>query len=178
MDCAPGVVYAGGAFTTIAGAARANLAAVSLTAPAVATAWAPNANRPVNAIDRDGPYVFVGGAFNAIDGIRRPRLAMLLAAGSGPGPYLLPWRPRWYGVVHAIDARLEGLLAGGDAVPDLDDEEIDPVGRVAFYPRAGVPGRPGPPPIRTPPCGEASCRSTGARRWPVPNRRCTCSTPD
>ncbi len=99
----------------------------------------------MNAIDRDGPFVFVGGVFSAIDGIRRPRLAMLLASGSGPGPYLLPWRPRWYGVVHAIDARLEGLLAGGDAIPDLDDEEIDPVGRVAFYPRAGVPGRPGPP---------------------------------
>jgi hypothetical protein len=99
----------------------------------------------VNAIDRDGPFVFVGGVFSAIDGIRRPRLAMLLASGSGPGPYLLPWRPRWYGIVHSIDARLEGLLAGGDAVPDLDDEEIDPVGRVAFYPRAGVPGRPGPP---------------------------------
>ena len=145
VDRAPDVVYAGGEFTAMAGTARANLAALSLTSPATATAWAPNANRAVNAIDRDGPFVFVGGAFSAIDGIRRPRLAMLLAAGSGPGPYLLPWRPRWYGVVQALDARLEGLLAGGDAVPDLDDEEIDPVGRVAFYPRAGVPGRPGPP---------------------------------
>ena len=145
VDRGPDVVYAGGAFTAIAGAARANLAALSLTSPATATAWAPNANRAVNAIDRDGRFVFVGGSFSAIDGIRRPRLAMLLAAGSGPGPYLLPWRPRWYGVVHAVDARLEGLLAGGDAVPDLDDEEIDPEGRVAFYPRAGVPGRPGPP---------------------------------
>jgi hypothetical protein len=145
VDRAPNVVYAGGAFASMAGAARANLAALSLTAPATATAWAPNANRSVNAIDRDGPYVFVGGTFSAVDGLRRPRLAMLLAAGSGPGPYLLPWRPRWYGVVHAIDARLEGLLAGGDGVPDLDYEELDPVGRVAFYPRAGVPGRPGPP---------------------------------
>jgi hypothetical protein len=145
VDRAPDVVYAGGAFATIAGAARSNLAALSLTAPATATGWAPSANRPVHAIDRDGPYVFVGGAFSAIDGIRRPRLAMLLAWGSGSGPYLLPWRPRWYGVVHALDARLEGLLAGGDAVPDLDDEEFDPVGRLAFYPRAGVPGRPGPP---------------------------------
>ena len=102
-------------------------------------------NRPVNAIDRDGPFVFVGGAFSAIDGIRRPRLAMLLASGSGPGPYLLPWRPRWYGVVHAHRRAPRGPARRRRRRPDLDDEEIDPVGRVAFYPRAGVPGRPGPP---------------------------------
>ena len=49
--------------------------------------------------------------------------------------------------MHTLDARLEGLLAGGDAVPDLDDEEIDPVGRVAFYPARRGAGRPGPPTV-------------------------------
>ena len=148
LDLTPTLVYTGGLFTTIAGASRAHVAALALTAPATATGWQPNPNRAVNAIDRDGPYVFLGGAFSEIDGTRRPRLGVVIAAGTGPGPYLLAWRPRWYGVVHALDARLEGLLAGGEALPDLDDQEIDPVGRVAFYPRAGVPGRPGPP---TPP---------------------------
>jgi len=145
VNLAPQVVYAGGVFATIGGAARANVAAITLTAPATATGWQPNPDRAVNAIDRDGPYVFLGGAFRTVDGQFRPRLAAVLAAATGNGPYLLPWRPKWFGVVHALDARLEGLLAGGEALPDLDDQEFDPVGRVAFYPRAGVPGRPGPP---------------------------------
>ncbi len=138
-------VYAGGAFATIAGVPRANVAALNTSSPATATAWRPNPDRAVHAIDRDGPYVFLGGAFSTVDGHLRPRLANVLAAGTGAGPYLLPWRPKWYGVVHALDARLEGVLAGGEALPDLDDQEFDPVGRVAFYPRAGVPGRPGAP---------------------------------
>ncbi len=138
-------VYAGGAFTTIAGVARANVAALGLTTPVSATGWQPNPNRAVHAIDRDGPYVFLGGAFSTVDGLFRPRLANVLAAATGAGPYLLPWRPRWYGLVNALDARLEGVIAGGEALPDLDDQEFDPVGRVAFYPRAGVPGRPGAP---------------------------------
>ena len=138
-------VYAGGVFTSMAGAGRANVAALTLTSPAAVTGWAPNPDRAVNAIDRDGPYVFLGGAFRRVDGLFRPRLASVLSAATGAGPYLLPWRPRWYGIVHALDARLEGVLAGGEALPDLDDQEVDPVGRVAFYPRAGVPGRPGAP---------------------------------
>lgn len=145
LELQGGLLYVGGHFTTIAGTARAYAAALSVSVPATATGWAPNPNRAVLAIDRDGPYVFLGGAFSQVDGIARPRLAAVLAAGSGPGPYLLPWHPRWYGVVNTLDARLEGLLAGGEALPDLDDQEIDPVGRVAFYPRAGVPGRPGAP---------------------------------
>ncbi len=145
VNLGSGTAYAGGVFSTIAGVARANVAALGLTAPATATAWQPNPDRAVNAIDRDGPFVFLGGAFRTVDGHLRPRLAAVLAAATGSGPYLLPWRPKWYGVVHALDARLEGLLVGGEALPDLDDQEVDPVGRVAFYPRAGVPGRPGPP---------------------------------
>lgn len=145
VNLAPQTLYAGGLFANIAGTGRAHVAQLSLTAPATATGWTPNPDRAVNAIDRDGPYVFLGGAFTTVAGQPRPRLAALLANASGPGPYVLPWRPRWYGVVHALDARLEGLLAGGEALPDLDDQEIDPVGRVGFYPRAGVPGRPGAP---------------------------------
>lgn len=145
VNLGPQTVYAGGIFSAIAGVARANVAALGLTAPATATGWQPNPDRAVNAIDRDGPVVFLGGAFRTVDSIRRPRLAAVLAAATGAGPYLLPWRPRWYGVVNTLDARLEGLLVGGEALPDLDDQEFDPVGRVAFYPRAGVPGRPGPP---------------------------------
>ncbi len=138
-------LYAGGVFSTIAGVGRTNVAALRLTVPATATAWQPNPDRAVNAIGRDGPYVFLGGAFRTVDGHFRPRLAAVFAAATGSGPYLLPWRPKWYGVVQALDARLEGLLVGGEALPDLDDQEFDPVGRVAFYPRAGVPGRPGAP---------------------------------
>jgi hypothetical protein len=145
VNLAPQVLYAGGRFSTIAGSGRAHVAALTLTATATATAWQPNPDRAVFAIDRDGPSVFLGGAFTTMAGQPRPRLAAVRADATGVGPYLLPWRPRWYGVVHTIDARFEGVLAGGDALPDLDDQEFDPVGRVGFYPRAGVPGRPGPP---------------------------------
>ncbi len=145
VNLGPQTVYAGGSFSSMAGAARANVAALTLAAPAAVTGWQPDPDRAVHALDRDGPYVFLGGAFSTVAGVVRPRLAAVLAAATGAGPYLLPWRPRWYGVVHALDARLEGVLAGGEALPDLDDQEVDPVGRLAFYPRAGVPGRPGPP---------------------------------
>gem|GEM_PF-1375014 len=145
LNLAPQTVYAGGAFAIMAGSTRANVAALTVAAPAAVTGWQPNPDRAVHAIDRDGPYVFLGGAFSRVDGVVRPRLASVLSAATGAGPYLLPWRPRWYGVVHALDARLEGVLAGGEALPDLDDQEVDPVGRLAFYPRAGVPGRPGAP---------------------------------
>lgn len=138
-------VYAGGEFATMAGVARANVAALGQLTPATASAWQPNPDGAVHAVRRDGPLVFVGGAFRSVDGQRRPRLASVNALATGAGQYLRPWRPHWYGVVHALDARLEGVLAGGEAVPDLDDSEADPVGRLAFYPRAGVPGRPGPP---------------------------------
>lgn len=138
-------VYTGGAFATLAGAGRAHVGALALTSPATVTGWQPNPDGAVHAIDRDGPYVFLGGAFRTMAGQPRPRLAAVLAGATGAGPYLLPWRPKWYGVVHAIDARFEGVLAGGEALPDLDDQEFDPVGRVGFYPRAGVPGRPGAP---------------------------------
>jgi len=139
------LVYAGGAFATVAGVARANVAAIGQLTPATASTWQPNPDGAVHAVRRDGPLVFLGGAFRTVDGLPRPRLASVNALASATGQYLRPWRPRWYGVVHALDARLEGVLAGGEAVPDLDDSEADPVGRLAFYPRAGVPGRPGAP---------------------------------
>ena len=140
-----GVVYAAGGFTSIAGVPRAHVAALGTAAPAVASAWQPNPDRDVHVVRRDGPYVFLGGAFRTVDGVVRPRLASVLANAVNAEPYLLPWRPKWYGLVHTLDARLEGVLAGGEALPDLDDQEVDPVGRLAFYPRAGVPGRPGAP---------------------------------
>lgn len=140
-----GLLYAGGGFTSIAGVPRAHVAALGHAAPAVATAWQPNPDRDVHVVRRDGPFVFLGGAFRTVDSTVRPRLASVLAGAVNAEPYLLPWRPQWYGLVHTLDARLEGVLAGGEALPDLDDQEVDPVGRVAFYPRAGVPGRPGAP---------------------------------
>lgn len=85
----------------------------------------------------DAGVVFIGGHFRNVDGVRRPRLAGVLASASGSGPYLLPWRPRWFGNVLDLASAPDGLLAVGDALPDLDDQEIDPVGRAAFFPSGG-----------------------------------------
>ncbi len=144
LDLNGATLYAGGSFAIIAGAARDNVAALGLATPTAASDWQPNPDGPVNAIATEGPFVFIGGAFRRVDSILRPRLAGLLAAATGSGPYLIPWRPRWFGSVHDLDSAPDGLVAVGEALPDLDDQEPDPVGRAAFFPQAGagVPGAP------------------------------------
>lgn len=144
IDLVGATVYVGGAFNSIAGAPRTNVAALGTASPAAASEWQPNPDAAVNAIAVEGNVVFIGGRFRNVGAVLRPRLAAVLASATGPGPYLLPWRARWFGVVNDLVSAPDGLVAGGEALPDLDDQEPDPVGRVAFFPRpgAGLPGQP------------------------------------
>lgn len=164
-------VLAGGEFATIAGVTRTNVAALSVAAPVVASEWQPNPDGAVNALAVGGHIVFLGGRFGHIAGVPRPRLGAVLAAATGSGPYLLPWRPRWFGIVNSLHSASDGLVAGGDALPDLDDREPDPVGRVAFFPHPsiGVPGTPLDPTAEITPSG-VTIRWSPPIRGPRPLR--------
>lgn len=83
------VVYVGGSFSTASSpdrsqsAARANLAAFSLTTGALITSFRADTNGRVNALATDGTRLFVGGSFTQVGGTSRARLAAVsLASGA------------------------------------------------------------------------------------------------
>ncbi len=81
-------VYAGGDFYTIGGQARNFIAALDATT-GLATAWNPNADNLVSALEisADGQVVYAGGTFTNIGGQARSRFARLWAAtGLALGP--------------------------------------------------------------------------------------------
>ncbi|MEZ4210189.1 MAG: hypothetical protein R3B38_00495 [Patescibacteria group bacterium] len=68
-------LYVGGVFTTIGGASRTNLAAVS-TATGLATSFDPNMNGTVRALAADGSILYAGGQFTDVNsGTTRNRIA-------------------------------------------------------------------------------------------------------
>lgn len=67
------MVYAGGFFKTIGGAARSNLAA--LNPAGIATTWNPAPNNRVQALSAGGSKIHVGGQFSVIGGQNRPAYA-------------------------------------------------------------------------------------------------------
>jgi hypothetical protein len=62
-------VYAGGVFTTVGAApvARANFAALSVSAPATLATWAPNPNAAVNTLLLSDSRLYLGGDFTLVD---------------------------------------------------------------------------------------------------------------
>ena len=69
-------VYAGGNFTTIGGAGRNRIAALS-TASGTATTWNPDASATVKTLLLSNTKLYVGGAFTTIGGSARNRVAAL-----------------------------------------------------------------------------------------------------
>lgn len=84
----PSTVFLGGGFTSVRGSARNNLAAVSGTSvedttdTAVLLEWDPGADKVVRTIAK-GPNgnLFIGGHFNTIGGVNRPKIAQLTMDG-------------------------------------------------------------------------------------------------
>lgn len=75
-------LYIGGAFSTVGGKARANLAALSTLDGVAADNWNPGTNGTVNSLsvgDVD-TLVYAGGAFSTLDGTARARLGRLTAS--------------------------------------------------------------------------------------------------
>jgi uncharacterized repeat protein (TIGR01451 family) len=88
-----GSVYVGGTYTSVGGAARANLAKVSRSgAGTVDPNWNPGPNATVTSLAAStNGSVFVGGMFTAIGGLPRNYLARL--DGSGTGAANAGWNP-------------------------------------------------------------------------------------
>jgi hypothetical protein len=79
LAIADGVVYVGGAFTSVAGQPRNCLAAVRAV-EGTATAWNPAPNSVVQVVRVDGDLVYAGGYFTTIAGQTRNKAAALRAA--------------------------------------------------------------------------------------------------
>ncbi len=97
-------VYVGGEFESVAGSARANLAAID-TATATATAWAPNPDAAVGGVAIDGSTVYAAGYFSHAGGAARGGVVALDAAGAATS---------WTGPVFRGDVSVVG--AGGGTV--------------------------------------------------------------
>jgi len=105
-------VYIGGSFTTVGGAARANVAAVS-TKHVVVRKWHAHTKGRVDALVVTSTEVFMGGAFSKVDGRARASLA---AVGVGALAPLRAWAPRANAEVRALVLSPSGgrVFAGGD----------------------------------------------------------------
>jgi hypothetical protein len=105
-------VWVGGAFTTIGGASRSRLAAVSASSGSVRTTFSANASSTVYALERGGSNLYVGGAFGSIKGVANPRLA---AVDPASGAVRTAFRPAPNNTVQALvmSPKADRLYAGG-----------------------------------------------------------------
>ncbi len=93
-----GTLYAGGAFSSVNGVTRRNLAALDL-ATGAATDWDPDANGAVRALLLTaGGALYAGGEFTAIAGQSRSRLAALNSTTGAA----TAWNPGADGTVYAL----------------------------------------------------------------------------
>lgn len=133
-----GLLYIGGAFSSIGGQTRNNLAAVAGSDGSL-NAWDPDANAAVYAmvLSTDGTSLFVGGAFNtttlgtaAINGKSRDYLAKV---DSSTGAVDDGWTPAANGTVRTMEALGGSLMLGGDftTIDDIQRLYIANVGTVS-----------------------------------------------
>ena len=100
------ILYVGGVFTNIAGAAQSGLAAVDTSTGALLP-WSGNVEGEVYALALQNDHLIVGGTFSAIGGSARTNLAAVDAhTGS-----VLPWNPS----VTASNASTGSTLASVNA---------------------------------------------------------------
>lgn len=100
LEASAGVVYAGGAFTHVGGAARARLAALDGTAKVLSFDGA--LDKPVRALDAVDGSLYAGGDFLKAQGATRTRLAAYdLATGAVRGS----WTPAANGAVTSVEGR-------------------------------------------------------------------------
>jgi len=95
-------VYAGGTFTTAAGADR--LRAAAFTSAGALTAWDPRAEATVNTVALSGGTVMVGGDFTMLNGYPRRNAAAIRADGSVDPA----WNPSPNNTVYAVAASADG----------------------------------------------------------------------
>jgi outer membrane protein assembly factor BamB len=104
-------VYIGGEFTSLRNVvtgdvvSRARLAAFDRQTGELLPDWTPSASSQVRTIEAsaDGQRIFVGGTFNQVDGLSRPRVAAITSAGE----VVDDWRVQ-------VDRRLFDLAVVGE----------------------------------------------------------------
>ena len=127
IDVVNDTLYAGGEFSLAQGLARENGCAFDLKTGAV-TAWNPNTTLggpKISALRRVGPYVFIGGGFLNVGGIRQPQFAEVDAVTGA----LTTWRPNVSGDVRCMVRSGANLyIAGsfGGAAFSLTDRSLLP----------------------------------------------------
>src|SRR6185295_9768922 len=101
------VVYAGGLFPSVGGAARNFLAAVD--ASGALLPWNPNANSIVQSLAVSGTTIYAAGQFTQVGGLNRSRLAAIGADGAVSPT----WAPAANSLVYAVVVSGNTLYAGG-----------------------------------------------------------------
>ncbi|HEU4422900.1 MAG TPA: hypothetical protein VFR67_10260 [Pilimelia sp.] len=127
-----GAIYLGGVFSTVAGSARARLAALAPDTGAV-TPWNPDANGAVNSLQvaADGATVYAGGEFTVLGGQPRNRTGAVLAADGAP----TGWHPSAEAAVSALAVSGARVLVGGaftmlNGLPRRNAAALDAAGEV------------------------------------------------
>ena len=105
-------MFAGGTFTTFAGAPHHGLIALDAGTRAVVPGWQADANGAVTALTATATTLFLAGSFTQVNGQTRAGLAAVDAATGA----LLPWAPTVDGPVHAlaISESTNTVYVGGD----------------------------------------------------------------
>src|SRR5262249_48384096 len=103
-----GVVYAGGDFDSLGGAARSSLGAVD-AASGLATRWSPAVNGTVSSIVSVDSTIYVGGIFNSLGGEQRSYVGALDARTALP----TSWNPEPDGFPDDMKADAGTLYMGG-----------------------------------------------------------------
>jgi len=105
-------LFVGGAFTTVAGENRNNLASVTISSGALTT-WNPNVTgTAIYTIcpGSDGTSLYVGGSFTQVNGADRANIAEIPKTGNSPSG----WNPSTNGIVRTIATYGYNVFAGGE----------------------------------------------------------------
>ncbi len=121
------VMYVGGGFTNIGGAARNNLVAIDL-ATGTATSWNPNIDNTVTSIAMSGNKLVVGGYFTKI-GVKSQSYLAMVDTSTGVATN---WNPNLDERVYAIYTNGNTVIVGGlfnsvNRVPRTNLAAIDAV---------------------------------------------------
>ena len=112
VDGSGNSVFIGGAFATIQGQPRSNLAYLSIFNAGQLGAWHPDPDGMVTAMAEDGDAFYVGGAFSTIGGKSRNGLAALALNAN----YVTEWNPlpvRSVLPTTSIEVEPEAVYVGG-----------------------------------------------------------------
>lgn len=105
-------IYIGGDFTLVNTSTRKHLALVH-SGGGQSSVWVNDTDDSVYSMRLvGGGTLLIGGQFNTVAGIPRPRVAALVTQGGTP-PWLLPWAPAGDGTVRCMDVVGTDVYLGG-----------------------------------------------------------------